>query len=79
MCFEICSNYVYPLSHYLCNSLFTFLKEFILTISLPELCVRAFLGAFEKLWKATFNFVIFLSVCLSVHMEKLGSHWTDFY
>jgi len=33
-------------------------------------------GAFEKLWKTTFSFVI--SVCLSVHMEQLGSHRADF-
>jgi hypothetical protein len=35
------------------------------------------LGAFEKLRKATVSFV--MSVCLPVRMEKLGSHWTDFY
>jgi hypothetical protein len=33
------------------------------------------LGAFAKLRKATFSFVI----CLSVRMEQLGSHWTDFH
>jgi len=27
-----------------------------------------------KLQKATISF----PVCLSVHMEQLGSHWTDF-
>jgi hypothetical protein len=35
-----------------------------------------FLGAFAKLRKAIISFV--RSVILSVHMEKLGSHWTDF-
>jgi ABC-type arginine/histidine transport system permease subunit len=35
------------------------------------------LGTFVKLWKATIGFVI--SVCLSVRMEQLGSHWTDFH
>jgi hypothetical protein len=35
-----------------------------------------FLGAFAKLRKATINFV--LSSCLSVRMEQLDSHWTDF-
>jgi hypothetical protein len=34
-----------------------------------------FLGAFAKLRKATISF--FMSVCLSVRMEQLGSHWTD--
>jgi hypothetical protein len=48
-----------------------------------------FLGAFEKLLKATISFVMFvcLSVSLSVHpsvslsvlMEQLGSHWTEFH
>jgi hypothetical protein len=36
-----------------------------------------FLGAFKKLRKATINFV--LSVCLSAHMKKLCSHWTDYH
>jgi hypothetical protein len=31
----------------------------------------AFLGALAKLRKATVSFV-------HVHMEQLGSHWTDF-
>jgi hypothetical protein len=35
-----------------------------------------FLGAFAKLRKATISFV--RSVRLSVRMEQLGSHWTDF-
>jgi hypothetical protein len=35
-----------------------------------------FLDAFEKLRKATIGFVT--SVRLSVGMEQLGSHWTDF-
>jgi hypothetical protein len=36
----------------------------------------SFLGAFTKLRKATINFV--MSVRLSVRMEQIGSHWTDF-
>jgi len=36
-----------------------------------------FLGAFAKLRKATINF--FMSVRLSVLMEQLGFHWTDFH
>ena len=36
-----------------------------------------FLGAFAKLWKATISFV--MTVCLSVCMDQLGSHWTDFH
>jgi hypothetical protein len=39
-------------------------------------CVT-FFGAFAKLWKATIRF--FISVCLLVHMEQLGFHWTDFH
>jgi hypothetical protein len=35
-----------------------------------------FLGALAKLRKATISFV--MSVRLSVRMEQLGSHWTDF-
>jgi hypothetical protein len=34
---------------------------------------REFLGAFPELRKATVSFV------LSVGMERLGSHWTDYY
>ena len=46
---------------------------------------RTALGAFEKLRKAAvcFVFSVCLSVCplvyLSVRMEQLGSHWTDFH
>jgi hypothetical protein len=35
------------------------------------------LGAFAKLQKATDSFV--MSIRLSVRMEQLGSHWTDFH
>jgi hypothetical protein len=35
----------------------------------------SFLGAFPKVRKSTISF---MSVCLSVRMEQLGSHWTDF-
>ena len=37
----------------------------------------AILGAFAKLGKATISFV--MSVRLSVRMEQLGSHWTEFH
>ena len=36
-----------------------------------------FLGAFEKLRKVTISFV--MSVRLSVSMEQLEFHWTDFH
>ena len=36
-----------------------------------------FLGMFTKLWKATVSFVV--SVCLSVRVQLLGSHRTDFH
>jgi hypothetical protein len=35
------------------------------------------LGAFAKLRKATVSFI--MSVCPSVAMEQLDSHWTDFH
>ena len=38
-----------------------------------------FLRAFAKLRKVTITFVMCLSVCLSVRMEQLGSHYTDFH
>ena len=40
-----------------------------------------FLDAFAKLRKATISFVMSVrpSVRLSVHMEQLDSHWTDFH
>ena len=47
--------------------------------------ILSFSGAFAKLRKVTFRFVmsVALSVCLfacpSVRMEQLSSHWTDFY
>jgi hypothetical protein len=37
------------------------------------------LGAFTKLRKVNISFLISLSVCLSIHMEHLGSHLTDFH
>jgi hypothetical protein len=39
-----------------------------------------FLGAFEKVRKATISFVmsVRLFVCQSVGMEQLGSYWMDF-
>jgi len=41
----------------------------------------SFAGAFTKLQKATISFVVSVqpSIHLSVHMEKLLSHWTDFH
>jgi len=35
------------------------------------------LGVFAKLRKITISFV--MSVLISVHLEKLGSYWTDFH
>jgi len=35
------------------------------------------LGAFAKLLKAANSFV--MSIRLTVRMEQLGSHWTDFH
>jgi len=39
-------------------------------------CIQ-FLVAFVKLRKATLSLII--SVCPSVGMQQLGSHWTDFH
>jgi hypothetical protein len=39
--------------------------------------IRNILEAFAKSRKATVSFV--LSVCSSIRMEQLGSHWTDFH
>ena len=45
----------------------------------------SFLHAFTKLHKATIRYVMFvclsflLSICLSIHIEQLGSHLTDFH
>ena len=36
-----------------------------------------FLGSFAKLGKA--NIIFAATFRLSLHMEQLGSHWTDFY
>jgi hypothetical protein len=36
-----------------------------------------FLGVFEKLRDATVGHVF--SICRSLRMEQLGSHWTDFH
>jgi hypothetical protein len=38
---------------------------------------HGFLGAFAKLRNVTIGFV--MSVCLSVRMDQLGSHWADFH
>jgi len=43
--------------------------------------MKGFLGAFEKLRKATVRIVMSVrpSVCASpVRMEQIGSHWMDF-
>ena len=41
----------------------------------------SFIGAFVNLRRATilFNMSVHASVCPSVRMKQLGSHWTDFY
>ena len=38
-----------------------------------------FSSAFANLRKENISFAMYLSVCLSVRMEQLGSHWTDFH
>ena len=46
-----------------------------------SLVVCLLFGAFAELLKATVNFIMYVrpSVCLSVRMEKLGVHCTDFH
>ena len=43
--------------------------------------VQHFLGAFAKLRKVTVSFVMSVcpTVCVSVRVEQLGSHWTDLH
>ena len=38
-----------------------------------------FLGAFAKLRKATVRFVMSVRLSLSVRMEQVCFHWTDFH
>ena len=38
---------------------------------------ESLLGMFTKLQKAAISIV--MSVCPSVHMKQLGSHWADFH
>jgi hypothetical protein len=55
------------------------LKTETLVYSKLEYCCSLILSAFTKLRKASTNFVIYLSVCTSVRMEQLVSHWTDLH
>lgn len=43
--------------------------------------LQIILGASAGLRKATINFIIYLcpSICLSVSMEQLDSHWTHYH
>jgi len=52
-------------------------KKVIIVLFSPHksMCV-SFLSVFAKLQQVTISFV--MSVCPSVHMEQLGSHYTDF-
>ena len=42
--------------------------------------VYSLFGTFAKVWKKTISFFmsVYLSLCLSVRMEELSSHWTIF-
>jgi hypothetical protein len=46
-------------------------------VARPITAVKAILGAFAELIKATFS--SYMSVRQPVRMEQLGSQWTDFY
>ena len=56
---------------YVFNNYFTFWKNLGYNHETP------FLGAFATFRKANMSFV--MSVRLSIRMEQLGSHWTDFH
>jgi len=58
---------------------FTDLNNFSLKFTLSKVHFKqsSFSGAFAKLRKATIIFA--MSVRLSVRVEQLGSHWTDFH
>ena len=58
-----------------CSVVGGFLQFLQIGVLLPT--ALPLLGAFAKLRKATITFVV--SVCLSVPMEQLGSHWTYFH
>jgi hypothetical protein len=54
------------------------MKMFLLTHGAVVVCLTMlfkFLGASAKLQRATFSFVM----RLSVRMEQFGSHWTDLH
>jgi type III secretory pathway component EscS len=61
------------------------LNHFDEALNLTLLCclrsVVTLLGAFAKLQKGTISFVIavLVSVCLSVRLGQLDSHWTNFH
>ena len=61
--------HIYPTSFYITENVFLFNANF-------QRCLL-FLRTFAKLRKATISLVMFMR--LSVHMEQLGSNWTDFY
>ena len=50
-------------------------------MSYVTLQTSSLLYAFEELHKATISFVMYVcpAVSLSVPMEQLGSHWTEFH
>jgi hypothetical protein len=67
-----------PLTHWKINCSWTVSWVNVIQSMLSHSAsVRSFLGAFVKLRKATIRFA--MSVCPSVRMKQLGSHWTYFY
>jgi hypothetical protein len=75
----------FVLSEDVCNSLNSVLfwvvvnykPDLVVTFSVDSDVRNAILGAFAKMRKATFSFV--MSAFPTVHMEYLGSHWMDLY
>ena len=70
----------FPYSPFLLHSscLWTvFLYDFVLQFFFCSLISFIFQAACAKLRKATISFVT--PACLSVRVEKPGSHWTDFH
>jgi hypothetical protein len=55
--------------------------KLIVCLQAAVVSCAVFFGTFAKLRKTTISFVMsaHLSVCPSVRMEQLGSHWTKFH
>ena len=71
---EICAHIRFSAIHYPLSSTVQYSLFDLLVLKYTKFL---FIGAFAKFGKANISFVV--SARLSVHMEQLGSHWTDFH